>query len=93
MTVLEEIFLNKRVEVKIPYRDEFGKQVPGKFDTAVGICKFIGENKWLGIPLQITIDRTPFEVKHINDVKLWEKKKNMVSHPTGKCGNIGMQKM
>jgi hypothetical protein len=70
MTALEEIFLNKTIEVPFPYRDERGKIVPNKFGIIRGVCTFIGENKILNWPLQVTIDRTPVEVKHINHIKI-----------------------
>ena len=70
MTPLEEIFLNKKVLIKIPFRDNAGKEIPGKFDTTGGICTFIGPNDFMGYELQVTIDRTPFKINHINDIKI-----------------------
>lgn len=73
-STLEDIFLNKRVIVKYPLRDNNGKIVPGKFTTAGGICQQIGPNPHLGIDLQVVIDRTPVQVSHINDIQLVESK-------------------
>lgn len=72
--LLADEFLGKLVEVMIPERDNYGKEIPGKYIPIRGICRFIGENKLLDIPLQITIDGTPCRLDHINHVKLVEKK-------------------
>lgn len=62
-----EQFLGKRVSFKTQSRDNYGKLTNDMIEV-VGKCTFIGNNKFLG-HLQITIDRTPFEVKHITHIK------------------------
>lgn len=69
MVVLEDMFLGKDVEIKILDRDQQGKITPNNFTTVTGKCNFIGPNRFLNIPLQVTINRTPYEVKHVNDIK------------------------
>ena len=70
MTTLSDIFVGKKVNVKIPARDNFGKKIPNKFVTITGICTFIGKNEWLGYELHTVVDRLPIELKHINDIQL-----------------------
>jgi hypothetical protein len=60
--------VGKQVTVNAPFlRDNFGKNVKG-VTSIRGVCTFIGPNELLGIPLQITIDRMPIELNHINDI-------------------------
>ncbi len=64
------IYLNKRVEVRIPERGNDGK-LNGKYTTVVGICQSEPqENKHLNIPLQIVVDRMPITIKSLNDIKI-----------------------
>ena len=70
MQALADIFVGKRVEVKIPFRNDQGKVVPNKFDTVCGVCKYIGPNEILGWAMQVTIGRMPIPIRHIYDVKL-----------------------
>lgn len=69
--VLQEQFLNKRVKIQIPLRDEKGNEHLTKLNTVMGDCSWIGENKilWPG-KIQVTIGRAPFVVKHINHIEL-----------------------
>lgn len=62
--------LNKRVEITIQARDDKGKLIPNKYTQATGICTFVGENKWLNWPLQVTINRTPFQIRSLKDIKV-----------------------
>lgn len=71
MTVLEEQFLDKRVTIKVPARDDFGN-LTNRLTEVSGVCKFIGKNELIGWELQVTINRTPFEVKHITHITLNE---------------------
>lgn len=68
--ILQEQFLNKRITVPIPERDNKGKVIPNKFQQCSGTCQFIGSNPFLGWDLQVTVDGTPIQVKHINEIKL-----------------------
>jgi len=68
MTPLEKLFLNKRIEVKILGRDKYGK-TSNEWISVVGRCNFIGANKYMGIPLQVTINNTPYTVDHITKIK------------------------
>lgn len=66
-------YLNKKVEVKIPKRDDKGK-LNGKFTTIVGICKSEPQrNEILDIPLQIVVDRMPIILESLKDIKILEK--------------------
>jgi hypothetical protein len=69
MKILEDQFLGKLISIQTPERDNFGNITPHKFIEVKGICQFIGENEMLGCPLQVTIDRTPYEIKHITHIK------------------------
>lgn len=62
MTIAEaqETFLNKRVRVKK------GPKNP----EVCGICQFVGPNKVLNWPLQITIDRMPLTIDSLNQISL-----------------------
>lgn len=68
--ILQEQFLGKRVEILIPERDNYGKEHPTKLTSVEGIVGFIGVNPLFEPLLQVTIDRVPFRVKHINHIKL-----------------------
>ncbi len=68
-SILSEQFLGKKVILSIPMRDESGKESK-RMTTTIGKCTYIGDNEILGWALQVTIDRTPYEVKHINDIEL-----------------------
>jgi hypothetical protein len=70
--LLEDQFLNKRISVPIPERDNKGKVIPNKFQQCAGICQFIGPNPLLGWDLQVTVDGTPIQIRHINDIKIQE---------------------
>jgi hypothetical protein len=65
----ERLYFDEKLEVTSIYSIG-GKIVPNKFGIIRGVCTFIGENKILNWPLQVTIDRTPVEVKHINHIKI-----------------------
>jgi hypothetical protein len=69
--ILQEQFLNKRVEIQIPARNEKGINHPTQLTIIAGNCSWVGENKilWPG-QIQVTIDRTPCIIKHINHIKL-----------------------
>jgi len=63
-------YLGKKVEVKIPARDDFGK-LNGKLTTIVGTCQVEPqENKNLNIPLQTVVDRMPVTLESLNDIKI-----------------------
>jgi len=63
-------YLGKRIEVKIPKRDEKGK-LTKEWQIVRGICQSEPqENKFLGIPLQTVVDRMPVELKSLNDIKI-----------------------
>jgi hypothetical protein len=61
--------LGKRVLVPIPSRDKQGK-VDGGTTTAAGVCRYLGPNEFLGIALQITVDRTPIELQNVSQIKI-----------------------
>lgn len=61
--------LGKRVEAKIQARDEKGK-LSTSFTTVSGLCTFVGKNEILSWPFQITIDRCPFQIRSLQDVKI-----------------------
>ena len=64
------IYLNKRIEVKIPERGNNGK-LNGKFTTIVGICQLEPQsNEKLGISLQTVVDRMPVTLNNLNDIKI-----------------------
>ncbi len=64
------IYLGKKVEVKIPARDDFGK-LNGRFITIIGTCQIEPqENKNLGIPLQTVVDRMPVTLESLNNIKI-----------------------
>jgi len=62
-------FLNKRVEVLVLGRNDQGKRSV-EFVKVAGLCTYIGENKLLGYPLEIIVDRMPIQLSNINQVKL-----------------------
>lgn len=62
-------FLNKKVIVKAPGRDENGSTSMEIIEIH-GLCTFVGENKILGYPLEIIVDRMPIQLTNINQVKL-----------------------
>lgn len=66
---MEEQFLDKVIIAKIKARDNTGK-LTNKLIEVCGKCTFIGPNINLGWPLQVTIDRTPFEIEHITHIRL-----------------------
>ncbi len=60
--------VGKRVIIRTPSgRDNFGKS-NGKMIEVGGKCDYIGPNEFMDIPLVITLNRTPFELKSINDI-------------------------
>jgi hypothetical protein len=68
--LLEDQFLNKRITVPIPERDNKGKVITNKFQQCTGICQYIGSNPFMKWDLQVTVDGTPIQVRHINDITL-----------------------
>ncbi len=62
-------FLNKRVEVSTTNRDPYGRK-SSELIKICGLCTYIGENKLLGYPLEIIVDRMPIQLNNINQVKL-----------------------
>jgi hypothetical protein len=71
LLILQDQFLNKKITVPIPERDNSGKTIPNKFQQCTGICSYIGPNNTLNWDIQVTVDGTPIQVKHINDIKLF----------------------
>lgn len=70
-TILEQQFLNKRILIPVPERDQKGKLIPTKTINIAGQCTFIGSNETLGWDIQVTLDdQMPVQVSHINDIKL-----------------------
>jgi len=57
----------------VPKRDNFGKET-NELIAVEGECKFIGENEFLDIPLQVTINRMPLRIKHLSEVVLVSQK-------------------
>ena len=74
-TLLEQQFLNKRISVPIPDRDQNGKTIPNWFVQCTGICTFIGSNHIMGWEIQVTVGSTPIPVKHINDIQIVPERK------------------
>lgn len=68
--ILQDQFLNKRITVPIPERDNRGRTIPNKYTTASGICQYIGSNNVLGYDIQVTVDGMPLQIRHINDIVL-----------------------
>lgn len=63
-------YLGKKVKVKIPERDNFGK-INGKLTYIVGICQSEPrKNEFLDIALQVIVDRMPIEIKSLNDIQI-----------------------
>lgn len=67
--VLQEQFLGKKVEIKIAERDNFGKET-NHLIPIQGVVQWIGENELWPDMIQVTINRTPFTIKHISHIKL-----------------------
>lgn len=59
-------------KVKNADRDDKGKLIPGKYIEVGGIIDYLGPNKMLGIPLQIIIDRCPYEIDKVTDLRIIE---------------------
>ena len=65
-------YIGKRVQVNIPARDEKGR-LNGKLHPIGGICQTEPkENKWLGIKLQVVVNRLPVSINSLNDIKIIE---------------------
>lgn len=73
-TLLQTEFLNKVLLVPVAERDNWGKVIPNRFVDCAGQCTFIGSNQFMGWDLQVTVDGLPVVVKHINDIKIIERK-------------------
>ena len=58
--------------VKNAARDDKGKLIPGKIIEVGGIIDYLGPNNYLGWPLQITIDRCPYEMDKVTDMRIVE---------------------
>ena len=69
-TVLEQQFFNKKITVPVPARNDYGKIIPNKFQHCTGTCTYIGDNQYLKWDIQVTIDRMPIKINHINDIVL-----------------------
>jgi len=64
--------LGKWVQVRIPARDDRGRET-NRFTTCGGICQSEPqENKYLGIKLQIVVDRMPIEIQSLADVRIYK---------------------
>lgn len=60
----EHPLVGKRVEVKnVKFHD-------GTTGTVVGVLDYAGMNFW-GNRLQVTIDRTPFDIRSLKDISLY----------------------
>ena len=59
-------------KVKNAARDNKGKLIPGKYIEVGGIIEYLGPNEYLGWPLQVTINRCPFELDKITDIQIVE---------------------
>lgn len=68
--ILQDQFLNKRIAVVVPERDNKGKIIPNKNSTMYGVCTYIGENKTLGWEIQVNVNHTPIQLKHVNDISV-----------------------
>lgn len=77
-----EHLIGKRVKVlvKDAARDNQGKLIKGKLLEVGGIIDMIGNNQWMGGRFQIVIDRCPYEINHINDLKIIEKSRANASN-------------
>ena len=65
-----DFLIGKTIKVKIPARDNYGKELKNQFTYVVGECTYAGPNTILDIPLQVTVNRTPIRVHHINDIEI-----------------------
>ena len=63
-------FINKKVTIQIPFRDEKGKVIDRKFTEVTGICSFYGYNDILNCT-QITLNRMPIYPINLNQIKVW----------------------
>lgn len=77
LSILQDQFLNKRITVVVPERDNNGRTIPNKFTTCSGLCTFIGSNNVLQWDIQVTVDGMPIQVKHINDIVLTPERKTI----------------
>ena len=67
-----QFLIGKRIRVPVPKRDNFGKVMTGQFTKVSGVCQFVGPNPNLGWELQVTVNRMPIKVEHVNDIELME---------------------
>ncbi len=54
--------------IKDVARDDKGKIIPGKYTEIQGTIQYLGPNKYLNWPLQITIDGCPFKLEKVTDI-------------------------
>jgi len=59
-------------KVKNAARDDKGKLIPGKVIEVSGTIEYLGPNEVMGWPLQITIDRCPYELDKVTDFRIIE---------------------
>lgn len=61
-----EFLKDKYLILKINDRDNNGKTLSNKFTLVSGKCFFAGINSFNH--LQVTLDRTPFTLNHVNEI-------------------------
>lgn len=70
-SVLNQEFLNKRISIPIPERDNRGRIIPNRFVQCTGTCNYIGNIPVYGeTDIYIVLDGMPILVRHMNDIVL-----------------------